>query len=80
MFRGQPYVQFLMQASVSFDLYLTTLNKLPDLEPRKFTVLVDIGPKDITLNSDNWKDKFVNSASQGNAKYIHINLQRYYSS
>lgn len=29
MFRGHSYVQFLMQTSVSFDLYLTILGKLP---------------------------------------------------
>ena len=36
---------------------------------------VDTGPKGITLNSDDWKDRCVNSASQDTAGHIHINLQ-----
>lgn len=80
MFREYSYVQLLMQTSVSFDLHLTTLDKLPVLQPYKYTVFVDIGPQDITMNLDDWKDRFVNSASQDTAKYTHINLQSHHSS
>lgn len=79
MFRGHSYVQFLMQTSVSFDLHLTILGKLPALQPHESTVCVDIGPQGITMNSDDCKDKFVNSAFQEAAKYIHFNSQSYHS-
>lgn len=77
MFGGQSHVQFFMQTSVSFNLHVNKLSKLPASQPNAF---VDIEPKGITLNSDDWKDRFVNAASQGTAKYIHINLQSHHSS
>lgn len=79
-FRGQSHVRFLMQTSVSFDLHQNKLGKLPAPQPKAFTVFVDIGPKGVTLNSDDWKDRFVHAASQDAARCIHINWQSHHSS
>lgn len=79
MFRGHTYVQFLMQTSVSFDLHLTILGKLPTTT-RIHSVCWHWATRYITMNPDDWKDRFVNSAFQDTAKYIHISLQSYHSS